>query len=477
MGDLPEFVRAAAAKMGWNQLVPVQAKAIPYVLARRDMMVQARTGSGKTGAFLMPAMAMIDAKAPACQVLVLVPTRELALQVSREAEALCEGTGVASLPVYGGVSYGPQLEGFRKGAHIVIGTPGRILDHIVKGSLELGRLRILVFDEADRMMSMGFYPDMRQIQRYLPRQRSGYMFSATFPPMVHGLAGEFLREPGFLSLSHDRVHVEEIEHVYFEVPAMEKDRALVRILEIENPASAIIFCNRREKVNYVATVLQRFGYDADQLTSDLSQNARERVLERLRGEKLRFLVATDVAARGIDIAGLSHVFLYEFPEDLESYIHRVGRTGRAGAGGVAISLVTLQEAADLARVARSYNIELEKRELPTNEDVENMVSQRVVALLESKARDRDRLQVERMRRFFPLAKALAETDDEVALLAMLIDDYYQQILHAPPPAPEGGEHARRASPSIRRQGGHRPDPGDQPGSSRPRGRRSGRGRH
>ena len=275
MEELPEQLREAAARANWTTLMPVQAKTIPYVLAKRDLMIQSRTGSGKTGAYILPILQRIDPRKPVCQALVLVPTRELAKQVATEAETLGGAMGVRTVAVYGGVSYGPQLEAFRKGAHLVVGTPGRILDHLLKGSLSLKGLRIMVFDEADRMLSMGFYPDMREVQRYLPSHPiNGYMFSATFPPHVMRLAAQFLHQAEFLSLSRDHVHVTDVEHVYYLVPPMEKDRCLVRIIEVENPASALIFCNTKARVHYVTVVLQRFGYDADELSSDLSQKAR-----------------------------------------------------------------------------------------------------------------------------------------------------------------------------------------------------------
>jgi ATP-dependent RNA helicase DeaD len=439
--ELPERARNAAANAGWTKLMPVQAVTIPYMLEGHDLMVQSRTGSGKTGAFILPIMLRIDTSKPVCQALVLVPTRELALQVSRESGMLGGGTGVNTVAVYGGVGYGPQIEGFKKGAHLVVGTPGRILDHLIKGTLVLDELGILVLDEADRMMSMGFYPDMEQVRSYVPKRCSGYMFSATYPFSVRRLARTFLKDPQSISLSEDTVHVVDTRHIYYVVPAMDKDRHLVRIIEVENPASAIIFCNTKVKVDYVTQVLQRFGYDADQLTSDLAQKAREKVLDRVREGKLRFLVATDVAARGIDIANLSHVFLYDFPEDPESYIHRAGRTGRAGAAGVAISLVDVMEKGELGRVAKRYSIDMETRPSPTEEDIQTVVSERVIAFLEAKLRDRDRLQLERMRRFVPLAKSLGESDDELALVAMLLDDYYQETLHAAPDMP--GEQPAR----------------------------------
>lgn len=477
--DLPEAtletlsprLREAAARAGWTSLMPVQARALPYMLAGRDLMVQSRTGSGKTGAFLLPILEQIDEQQAECQALVLVPTRELALQVASEATTLAGDTGIRVVPVYGGVGYGPQLDAFRAGAHLVVGTPGRILDHLMRGTLHVERVRVLVFDEADRLMSMGFYPDMVEVKSYLSPERTSYMFSATYPAGVMKLARQFLRDPEFLSLSRDGVHVTEMQHVVYEVAAMDKDRALVRIIEIENPASAIIFCNTKARVEYVTTVLQRFGYDADQLTADLAQTARERVLSRVRQKNLRFLVATDLAARGIDISDLSHVIIYEFPEDPESYIHRAGRTARAGATGTAISLVTMQERADLQRLLRQYGIPIIERPSPTDEDVAGVVSQRVTALLEQRLRQRDRLRLERMRRFIPLARTFGESDDELAIIAMMLDDFYQESLHAPQVPPDEPDRIAQ-TPAARGRGG---EGGGKPGG-RPRGGGPGRRR-
>lgn len=434
--DLSEPLRAAVARAGWPKLMPVQARAIPYLLAGRDILVQSRTGSGKTAAFLLPILDRIDPKRATCQALVLAPTRELARQVAEEAKVLAGNSGMRTAVVYGGVAYGPQLKAFRQGAHLVVGTPGRILDHLLKRNLSLKNLKTLVFDEADRMLSMGFYPDMKAVQRYLPGGRIyTCMFSATFPVHVMRLAGEFLHEPEFLSLSRDHVHVTDVEHVFYVVPRMDKDRSLVRIIEVENPPSVLIFCNTRARVHYVTAVLQRFGYDADELSSDLSQNAREKIMARVRTGKLRFLVATDVAARGIDLPDLSHVVIYEPPDDYELYIHRAGRTGRAGAGGVAISLVDVMEEMTLGSIAKRYSIEMQEWTLPSDEDVQAIVSERVTALLEARLRDRDRLKTERMQRFEPLLEELQQTEEGTALLTMLVDDYYQQMLHAPPPQP------------------------------------------
>jgi len=458
--DLPEGLRQGAARAGWSELMPVQARAMPYLFARRDMMIQSRTGSGKTGAYLLPILARVDPARALTQALILVPTRELAQQVADEAVGLGRDIGVRTAAVYGGVGYGPQLDALKAGAHLVVGTPGRILDHLLRRSLQLENLDYLIFDEADRMLSMGFYPDMRRVQSYLPPERvSTYMFSATFPPQVIRLADQFLYKPGFMNLSSDHVHVTEVEHVYYVVPGMDKDRSLVRIIETENPHSALIFCNTKQRVEYVTVVLQRFGYDADDLSSDRTQPEREKVMERVRKGCLRFLVATDVAARGIDLPELSHVFQYEPPEDPEAYIHRAGRTGRAGGSGTAVSLVNRAELGDLERIGKRYKILLQERPLPEDADVERIVAERIITLLEARLRNRDRLQTERMQRFIPLARSLGESE-EPDLLAMLLDDFYHETFHAPLVPPEQGDAtpaqraaARSKRPHTERSGG------------------------
>ena len=436
---LPEALRAACGRAGWNALTPVQSKSLPLLLDGRDMMVQARTGSGKTGAFVLPMLSRLDPARAECQALVLVPTRELAKQVAREAETLMGDTGLKVIAVYGGVGYGPQIEAFKQGAQLVVGTPGRVLDHLLKRSLTLEHLRMLVFDEADRMLSIGFYPDMKEVQRYLPKRRvHSSMFSATFPGHVLRLAEEFLASPEMLSLSGDRVHVAEIAHTYYEVPSMGRERCLMRIIEVEQPAQAIIFCNKKSDVHFVTAVLQQFGYDADELSADLSQNKREEVLARVRAKSLRFLVATDVAGRGIDIPELSHVILYGPPEDREAYIHRSGRTGRAGASGEVISLVDVIQKLELMRIARLYSIQLIHRELPTDEDVAEVAAERLAGLLEARFRTKTPLERERLSRYLPLVRRLAEEEDGARLLAMLLDEEYQGSLHAAPVLPEEG---------------------------------------
>ncbi|HAS89314.1 MAG TPA: ATP-dependent helicase [Desulfovibrio sp.] len=438
--ELPPSILNALDKAGWEKLTPVQSKSLPYQLRNWDLMVQAKTGSGKTGAFVMPLLEKLDPNINYTQALILVPTRELARQVEREAERIFEGSGLRVLSVYGGVGYGRQREELEKGAHMVVGTPGRILDHLLKRTFDLEDLETLIFDEADRMLSIGFYPDMREVKSYLPRRPiSTYMFSATFPEHVIRLSKEFMYKPQMLSLSSKQVHVTEIDHAYYEVPSMGKERQLMRILEMENPTSAIIFCNTKANVEFVAAVLNNFGFNAADLTSDLSQSKRERVLAQLRDGSVRFLVATDIAARGIDVPDLSHVIMYEPPEDKESYIHRAGRTGRAGSSGVAISLVDVIQKIELQRIATAYNINFEVRELPDDTQVLDTINERLTTILEGQFRSRTILERERIGRYKNLVRQLAEDDEQCILVGMLLDELYQKSLHAraeQPPAPK-----------------------------------------
>jgi ATP-dependent RNA helicase DeaD len=461
INDLPEKLRQGIAEAGWTQLMPVQAKAIPYLFSQRDMMIQSRTGSGKTGAYLLPMLEMINPRDSKTQALVMVPTRELAHQVMTEAEILGRATGVNSVAVYGGVGYRDQIDAFQKGAHLVVGTPGRVLDHLLRRSFSLDHLKFLVFDEADRMLSMGFYPDMRRVQSYLPEKPvCTFMFSATFPLPVLRLTTQFLRDPGFLNLSSDHIHVTETEHRFYTVPGMDKDRALIRIIEMENPISALIFCNTKVRVDYVTTVLRRFGYDADELTSDLSQSSREKVLNRVRQNTLRFLVATDIAARGIDLPDLTHVIQYEPPDETEAYIHRAGRTGRAGASGTAITLVNQVERHEIIKIGKMYEIPFEEIEPPDDKAVQEVVSERVITLLEARLRGRDRLQSERMERFLPLTGDMLQSEEQVKLLTMLLDDFYQTNFHPPiPTSSEEDRPVRIHAPTQGNRGNRKPQRG------------------
>ncbi|MEZ4700538.1 MAG: DEAD/DEAH box helicase [Rhodothermales bacterium] len=405
----------------------MQQLSIPYLVAGRDLIVQSRTGSGKTGAFLLPLFERLDPEKATTQALLLCPTRELARQIHEEFESMQQAFvddehRLEAALVYGGVRYKTQNASLKGGAQVVIGTPGRILDHLERRTFTLDELQVLVLDEADEMLSMGFYPAMKALRRYLPRSRNSYMFSATMPPKVRSLAEEFLNDPGFLSLSSGHVGVDAIEHRYYIANPMEKDRVLVRIMEMENPDSAIIFANTKRDVEYLSKFLRNFGYDASEISGDLDQRARERVMDRIRNGELRYLVATDVAARGIDISDLSHVFMYDVPQDPEYYIHRSGRTARAGKTGTAIVILTQTDKNSLLRITKKYGIDTQQHAVPSTEDVEARVADRMTNVLEERMREKTVRAKEHLNRFVSLVEALAQ--EKPTLLSILVDDLY-----------------------------------------------------
>lgn len=423
--DLSGQVEQAVHAAGWTELMDVQRKAIPYILEGRDLIVQSQTGSGKTGAFLLPLFDLVDPDKKEQQVLILTPTRELARQIHEEFERMKIATPrtnrMEAALVYGGVGYGPQIEALEKGAQVVIGTPGRTLDHLEKRNFIARTVNMLILDEADEMLSMGFYPDMKEIVGFLPDDRVSYMYSATMPPKVRTVAREFLDDPGFLSLSSDKVSVEEIEYQYYLVNPMDKDRMLAQLLELEEPESALIFANTKREVSYLKEFLANEGYDVDEMSGDLSQRDREAALDRLREGNLRLLVATDVAARGIDISDLSHVFIYDVPQDHEYIIHRSGRTARAGKEGKTIVLATHEDEYELLRMASTYDIDIERAELP--EDPYETATE----LLEERYDDAQYSPngVEQsVEDFVPLVRELSEERPE--LLASLVTEIYAQ---------------------------------------------------
>ena len=359
-------VLRAIEEMGFADPMPVQAATFPLITAGRDLMVQSRTGSGKTAAFGIPfANGIVNGEDKFVQAIVLLPTRELALQVAAELAKICQHRQITVVPVYGGAPMGRQVEQLRDGGQVVCGTPGRVLDHLRRGTLRLDRVRCAVLDECDEMLSMGFQEDIEDILEKTPTTRQTLLFSATVPEGIQRLARRFLKSPEFLKLSGDYVSVHEIRHVYYSIPGIQREEELLRILDFEEPKSAIIFCNTREETGRVAAFLRGKGHDAEAISSDLSQSDRERVLGRMRQGGIKFLVATDVAARGIDIENLSHVFNYTFPEAPEIYIHRTGRTGRAGRKGTASSLIGPTEVWSFYYLELLYKIKPEERSLPS----------------------------------------------------------------------------------------------------------------
>jgi len=425
--SLPDDVKQGVADLGWRDPMPVQALAIPVLQRGVDVIVQARTGSGKTGAFGLPIVCAVDPALAAPQALVMAPTRELANQIAKEITILGKHRGVRCLPIYGGVGYGAQLEGLKQGAHVIVGTPGRMLDHLGAGRLRFDAVRTVVFDEADELLSLGFWPDMKEIRSYLPDKRQSCLFSATMPEKVLALSRAFLHEPEFLSLVEGHASPTEIEHFYYVTTAQEKEANLRRILEYEDPESALIFCNTKDDVRYVTAFLQRHGFDADQISGDLAQAAREKAMSRIKAGELRFLVATDVAARGIDINDLSHVIAYAAPESPEVYVHRTGRTGRVGKAGVAISLVSGLDIGNFRNLQKINRIPIQERALPSDEDIVERIRERLSVKVEQEIRHIPTREREwQIDRLVGLVKTLAASDEGQRELAAIAAAYLRE---------------------------------------------------
>lgn len=360
-----EDVLRALRQMGWESPTPVQRDSYPLVIAGHDVIVQSRTGTGKTGAFGIPLVDRLLSEDGDEQALVLAPTRELALQSAREIAKLGAHRHVDTVAVYGGASMERQIQALEKGARVISGTPGRVLDHLKRGTIKASRIRVLVLDEADEMLSMGFAKELNAIIEKLPEQRQTLLFSATVDRAIKRVAEKHMRDPQFLGLSGDHVGALGIEHFVYMVSGVGRVANLITVLEIEDPESALIFCNTKAETEEVAAALQRAGFNAEWLTGDRPQREREEVLGRVRNEELRFLVATDVAARGIDVSHLTHVINFSLPENVEQYVHRTGRTGRAGRTGTAISLVGPTELGILYYLRLQYRIFPVERTLPT----------------------------------------------------------------------------------------------------------------
>ncbi len=364
----PDILQAIA-DLGFEEATPVQEQVLPLMLQGRDVIAQAQTGTGKTAAFGLPILQCLDSAANYPQALILAPTRELAVQVAEALHRMGKRKGVSSLAVYGGQPIERQLRALRAGVQVVIGTPGRIMDHIRRGTLALDRVRTVILDEADEMLDMGFVEDIEFILEQVPADRQTGLFSATMPPRIVALARNYMRDPARVTIENEKMTVPLVRQVYYDVSGREKLDALTRILDFEAPASTIIFCARKSEADTLCESLQGRGYSAEVLHGDLNQTQRDRVMNRFRASQVEILVATDVAARGLDIPDVSHVINYDIPWDPESYVHRIGRTGRAGREGDAITLVTPREQRQLRTIERVIGRRLVRMRLPSPADV------------------------------------------------------------------------------------------------------------
>lgn len=366
---LGEQTLEAIGALGYEEPTPIQAAAIPPLLEGRDVLAQAQTGTGKTAAFAIPIVECVDTDEAVPQALVLAPTRELAVQVAGAIHDVGQKRGVRVLAVYGGQPIDRQLRGLRQGVQVVVGTPGRIMDHIRRGTLSLERIKVLILDEADQMLDMGFIEDIEFILQQIPEGRQTGLFSATIPPRIAALARNYLEDPARITTQQEKLAVPKIRQISYMVPGKAKTEALMRLLDALAPGSAMVFCRTKRDVDELAERLQIQGYPAEGIHGDMGQAERERVLKRFREGTTEILVATDVAARGLDIPDVTHVFNFDLPTDPEQYVHRIGRTGRAGKTGEAISLVSPRERGLLGVIERVSGKKVKAERLPTQADV------------------------------------------------------------------------------------------------------------
>jgi ATP-dependent RNA helicase DeaD len=409
--DLEPKVLQAITELGFEESTPIQEKAIPIAMAGRDLIGQAQTGTGKTAAFGIPLVNNISANEERIVALVMTPTRELAIQVAEEIGKLARFKGIRTLPIYGGQDIVRQIRALRKKPQIIIGTPGRLLDHINRKTIRLDDVSYVVLDEADEMLDMGFMDDIQAILKLVPEDRQTMLFSATMPPNIQKLAQQFLRNPEHVSVIPKQVSAPLISQYYIEVHERQKFDALSRLLDIESPDLAIVFGRTKRRVDELSEALQKRGYSADGLHGDLSQNQRDTVMRKFRDGSIDVLVATDVAARGLDVSGVSHVINFDLPQDPESYVHRIGRTGRAGKEGSAWTFVTPREIDHLRFIERVTRHRITRKPLPTMaEAIEG--KQRITAerLLEV-------IQNDEYNEFKGIAIQLLEQHDSVQLLA------------------------------------------------------------
>jgi ATP-dependent RNA helicase DeaD len=470
LGLSPALVTAVAA-LGYEEATPVQRETIPLMLTGRDLIAQAETGTGKTAAFSLPLIHHLSAddagKRPAkgSRALVLVPTRELAMQVAEAAHKYARGSGLFIVPLYGGASMAQQIRALERGVDIVVGTPGRVLDHLRRGSLLLAPLRVLVLDEADEMLDMGFAEDIDAILSETPESRQTVLFSATMPPRLRKIAERHLRTPATVNVAKDKPaagKLPRVRQVAYVVSKGHKAAALQRVLDMESPSSAIVFCRTRLEVDTLVETLNAHGYRAEALHGGMQQRQRDTVMNRFRAAKADLLIATDVAARGLDIEQLSHVFNYDLPSAAEDYVHRIGRTGRAGRGGTAITLVEPREHRLLRTIEHFTKQKIEVGSVPTVADL------RARRMESTRASLRDRILAGDLDDARVVVESLAEEFDVLDVAAAAV-----KLAHAAvaggggdreveiPAAVPHVERPERASYPYRR-GGPGPRPGRRP---------------
>lgn len=415
----------ALGNMGFEEATPIQEKTIPVALMGRDLIGRAQTGTGKTAAFGIPLVDKCEVDLEQIQGIVITPTRELAIQVAEELNRIGHFKQIKSLPIYGGQEIERQIKALRKRPQIIVGTPGRLMDHMRRRTIRLQQVKMVVLDEADEMLNMGFKEDIEEILKQIPEERQNLLFSATMPLRIQTLAQAFMKNPEMIHIAPQEVTVANINQQYIEIPEKQKLDILCRLLDIQNPDLAIIFGRTKRRVDEIAEVLNSRGYSAEGLHGDLSQNHRDTIMRKFKGGDIEILVATDVAARGLDITGVTHIYNFDIPQDSESYVHRIGRTGRAGETGLAITLVTPREIVHLKNIEEAVKHNIIRKPVPTVSEAWAGVQQLVVdKLLEASIKE-DSLE------YRSLAESLLDEHDSVSLLSAALKMLTREPVNSP----------------------------------------------
>lgn len=421
--ELSDSTLKALKKKGFDNPTPIQALTIPALLSgSKDIVGQAQTGTGKTAAFALPLIEKLKDQTRDVQALILTPTRELAIQVAAEIDSLKGDKKLDVLAVYGGQAITIQLNRLKRSVHIVVGTPGRVMDHIERGTLRLNKVTHVVLDEADEMLNRGFLADMEEILKHTPKAKQTLLFSATMSPEILKVAKKYMGPYEILKVAETQVSCKMIEQTYYQTTQRERFSALCRVIDSENPFYGLIFCRTKMDTERVAKKLCERGYAADALNGNMSQSAREKILDKFKNKFITILVATDVAARGIDIKEVSHVVNYALPTEPESYVHRIGRTGRAGAKGKALSFVCPSDKGKLRMIERKINAKIKEGKLPTAEDVVANKKEAIITQIQKS------LEKNPQKYYLTIAQELLETSKPDDLVALLLKQAYKNQL-------------------------------------------------
>lgn len=378
--DIDARILRAVEEMGFETMTPIQEQAIPVLLEGRDVIGQAQTGTGKTAAFAIPMIQRINADIRKPQGIILCPTRELAMQAAEEIRKLTRYMhGVKVLPVYGGQDIGRQIRALSQGVQIIVGTPGRVMDHLRRHTIKTNEIKMIVLDEADEMLNMGFREDIETVLKDMPPEHQMALFSATMPQAILDITGTYQKDAVYVKVTPKEVTVAAIKQAYYRVAKKDKFEALCRLIDYYQPAKSLIFCNTKRMVDEITGMLKDRGYEAEGLHGDLTQNQRDTVMNLFRGGRCRILSATDVAARGIDVSGVDAVFNYDVPEDIEYYVHRIGRTGRAGKAGRSFTLISGREIFKIRDIERVCHTTIKERKIPSAKDIVKVKSGKLIA--------------------------------------------------------------------------------------------------